>query len=79
MPATDWEIALEKVDVGTFEKLAADILSERGYDVFSTEGTGTDGGRHADLRRGDETGIAHFTTRKDRSGSDESLDGGDFR
>jgi len=31
MPATDLEIALEKVDAGTFEKLAADILSERGY------------------------------------------------
>ena len=65
MPATDLEIALEKVDAGTFEKLAADILSERGYDVSPTEGTGADGGRDADLRRGDETGIAHFTTRKD--------------
>ena len=65
MPATDLEIALEKVDAGTFEKLAADILSERGYDVSPTEGTGADGGRDADLRRGDETGVAHFTTRND--------------
>lgn len=65
MPATDLEIALEKVDAGTFEKLAADILSERGYDVSPTEGTGADGGRDADLRRGNETGVAHFTTRND--------------
>lgn len=65
MPATDLEIALEKVDAGTFEKLAADILSERGYGVSPTEGTGADGGRDADLRRGDETGVAHFTTRND--------------
>ena len=65
MPATDLEIALEKVDADTFEKPAADILSERGYDVSPTEGTGADGGRDADLQRGDETGVAHFTTRKD--------------
>lgn len=65
MPATDLEIALEKVDANTFEKLAADILSERGYDVSPTEGTGADGGRDADLRRGDKTGVAHFTTRND--------------
>ena len=65
MPATDLEIALEKVDAGTFEKLAADILSERGYEVSPTEGTGADGGRDAALRRGDETGVAHFTTRND--------------
>ena len=65
MPATDLEIALEKVDAGTFERLAGDILSERGYDVSPTEGTGADGGRDADLRRGDETGVAHFTTRND--------------
>lgn len=48
MPATDLEIALEKVDAGTFEKLAAEILSERGYDVSPTEGTGADGGRDTD-------------------------------
>lgn len=65
MPATDLEIALEKVDAETFEKLAADILSERGYDVSPTEGTGADGGRDADLGRSDETGVAHFTTRND--------------
>ncbi|MCD2201547.1 restriction endonuclease [Halobacterium sp. KA-4] len=65
MPATDLEIALEKVDADTFEKLATDILSERGYDVSPTEGTGADGGRDADLRRNDETGVAHFTTRND--------------
>ncbi|CDK39205.1 hypothetical protein [Halorubrum sp. AJ67] len=65
MPATDLEIALEKVDAGTFEKLAADILSERGYDVSPTEGVGADGGRDADLRRGTDTGVAHFTIRND--------------
>jgi hypothetical protein len=65
MPATDLEIALQKEDAGTFEKLAADILSERGYDVSPTEGIGADGGRDADLRRGDETGVGHFTTRND--------------
>ena len=65
MPATDLEIALEKVDAGTFEKLAADILSERGYDVSPTEGAGADGGRDADLRRGTDTGVAHFTIRND--------------
>jgi len=65
MPATDLEIALEKVDAGTFEKLAADILSERGYDVSPTEGTGADGERNADLQWGDETGVAHFPTRTD--------------
>ena len=65
MPATDLEIALEKVDAETFEKLAADILSERGYSVSPTEGIGADGGRDADLERGDETGVAHFSTRND--------------
>lgn len=65
MPATDLEIALEKVDAGTFDKLVADILSECGYDVSPTEGTGADGGHDADLRRSDETGVAHFTTRND--------------
>ena len=65
MPATDLEIALEKVDSGTFERLATDILSERGYEVSPTEGTGADGGRDADLRRGNKTGVAHFTTRND--------------
>jgi len=46
------EIALEKVDTGTFKKLAANILSKRGFDVSPTEGTGADGERVADLRRG---------------------------
>lgn len=51
-------VYLEKVDAATFEKPAEDVLSERGYEVSLTEGTGPDGGRDADLRHDDETGVA---------------------
>lgn len=43
----------------------SDFCRTRGKHIPPTEGTGADGGRDADLRRGNETGVAHFTTRKD--------------
>ncbi|MXV61588.1 hypothetical protein GS429_05815 [Natronorubrum sp. JWXQ-INN-674] len=67
MPLTKLETALTNVYPQDLEKLAADLLAERGYDVDPTGTKGTDGGVDALLCDGDRNGILHVArTRSDR-------------
>ncbi|MCU4971136.1 restriction endonuclease [Halobacteria archaeon AArc-m2/3/4] len=67
MPLTDLETALANAYPQDLEKLAVDLLAERGYDVEPTGTKGTDGGIDALLHDGDRGGVLHVSrTRSDR-------------
>ncbi|EMA05622.1 Restriction endonuclease [Haloarcula vallismortis] len=61
MPQTELETALANIYPQDLEKLAADLLSERGYDVEPTGTTGADGGLDALLRDGERIGALHVS------------------
>ena len=67
MPQTELETALANCYHQDLEKLAADLLSERDYDVEPTGTNGPDGGIDALLHDGDRVGALHVArTRSDR-------------
>lgn len=67
MPQTELEIALASVYPQDLEKLAVDLLRERGYDVDPTGTTGADGGLDARLVDGEHIGALHVSrTTSDR-------------
>lgn len=67
MPLTELETALANAYPQDLEKLAADLLAERGYDVAPTGTKGTDDGIDALLHDDDRDGILHVSrTRSDR-------------
>jgi hypothetical protein len=61
MPQTALETALANAYPQDLEKLAVDLLSERGYDVEPTGTTGADGGLDARLADGDRVGALHVS------------------
>lgn len=56
------EFALETIDGGTFEALAADFLRVQDYDVHESGRTGADGGWDARIELGGRNGIVHTST-----------------
>ncbi|MCQ4334881.1 restriction endonuclease [Natronomonas sp. F2-12] len=67
MPLTDLETALATIYPQDLEKLAADLLAERGYDVDPTGTQGADGGLDAVLYDDDRCGVLHVSrTQSDR-------------
>ncbi|UPW01087.1 restriction endonuclease [Halorussus gelatinilyticus] len=67
MSLTELETALGNAYPQDLEKLAADLLAERGYDVAPTGTKGTDDGIDAVLHDDDRDGILHVSrTRSDR-------------